>query len=230
MNKKELAFSQALINKIYQEPNKAFYANNILEHELIDWSLIEQVLNDTYRVTPEIVELIGKEQTKIPIPTFTSNWSQTPRPDPKFVFEKINSGHSLVILGASKITKEINQLCSIIENVIFGTSVDVHIYCGLKKSKSFKAHFDYADNIILHQSGKCYWKIYKQHAQDCKFKPNINGKKLDVEFECEIGAGDFIYVPKYQYHECIPLKKRISLSFPIVQSDTKLDRNWYSIE
>lgn len=230
MNHRELHFSNALFNKIKNEPDIAFYSNNIFQHELLDWNIIEQLLNDTYRVTPEIVELINKKQLKIEIPTFTTSWSKTPRPDPKFVFEKINSGYSLVILGSSKVTKEINDICSNIESTIPGTSVDVHIYCGLKKSKSFKAHFDYADNVILHQSGKCYWKIYKQHAKDCEFKHNVNGKDLDVEFECEIGPGDFIYVPKHQYHECIPLKKRISLSFPIAQSDTKLDRNWYSIE
>lgn len=230
MNHRELHFSNALFNKIKNEPNSAFFSKDIFQHELLDWNIIEQILNDTYRVTPEIVELINKKQLKIEIPTFTTNWSRLPRPEPKFVFEKINSGYSLVILGSSKITKEINEICSNIETIIPETSVDVHVYCGLKKSKSFKAHFDHADNVILHQSGKCLWRVYKQHAQDCDFKPNINGKKLDIEFECEIGPGDFIYVPKHQYHECIPLKKRISLSFPIVQSDTKLDRNWYSIE
>jgi ribosomal protein L16 Arg81 hydroxylase len=145
------------------------------------------------------------------------------------VFNKINAGYSLVILGASKITKEVNDICSLIEKIIPQTAVDVHAYCGLKKSKSFRAHYDHADNIILHQSGKCHWKVYKQHAKDCNFEYNVNGKDLDVEFECDLESGDMIYVPKHQYHECFPLKKRISLSFPIVNSDSKIDRNWYSI-
>ena len=230
MNKKELAFTEALIKKIKKEPNVAFYSNGILEHVLVDWNTIEYLLNDTYRVTPEIIELIDETRRKIKIPTFTSTWSSVPRPDPKFVFNKINSGYSLVIPGSSKITKEINEISASIESILPKTAVDVHIYCGLKKSKSFQAHYDSAHNIILHQTGKCHWKLYKQTAKDCNFEHNVNGKDLDVEFECDIGPGDFLYVPMNQYHECFPLEKRISLSFPIVESNTPIDRNWYSIK
>ena len=218
-----------LLNKIKNKPKKAFYLKDIIDHKLVKWKDLELLLNDTYRITPECIELINEKQVKIPIPLFTAAWSPTPRPDPHFVFDKINSGHSLVVLGASKITKEVNDICSMIESIILGTSVDVHAYCGLKKSKSFKAHYDNADNVILHQSGKCHWKVYKQHAKDCNFEYNMNGKDLDVEFECDLESGDMIYVPKHQYHECFPLKKRISLSFPIIYNDHKLDRNWYSI-
>lgn len=230
MNKRELHFCNALIQKIKNEPEIPFFSNGIFEHILLDWEILENILNDTYRITTGLVELIDRKQTKIEIPTFTSHWSSTPRPDPKFIFEKINSGHSLVLLGASKITKEINKICSNIELIIPNTSVDVHVYCGLKKSKSFRAHYDNVDNIILHQTGNCHWKLYKQHSKDCDFRPNVNGDDLDVEFECDIGPGDFLYVPKYQYHECFPLKKRISLSFPIFDSDDRLNRNWYSID
>ena len=229
MNKKEKAFTQALLNKILKEPNIAFYSKNIFDSTLLDWNDIEHLLNDSYRTTIDQIELIDKSNKKIDIPTFISTWCPTPRASTAFIFDKINANHSLVILGASKITQDINSLCLSIESTIPNTSVDVHVYCGLKKSKSFRAHYDNADNIILHQSGKCHWKLYKQHAQDCDFQHNVNGKKLDVEFECDIGPGDFIYVPKHQYHECFPLSKRVSLSFPIMNADTKLDRNWYSI-
>jgi ribosomal protein L16 Arg81 hydroxylase len=229
MNKKERAFLETLLIKISRDPQTAFYSKDILDHKLIKWDDIEYLLNDTYRITPECIELINENRVKIEIPLFTCAWSHTPRPDPQFVFNKINAGHSLVILGASKITKEVNHICSLIESIIPQTAVDVHAYCGLKKSKSFRAHYDHADNVILHQSGKCHWKVYKQRAKDCNFEYNVNGKDLDVEFECDLESGDMIYVPKHQYHECFPLKKRISLSFPIVNADTKLDRNWYSI-
>lgn len=220
---------ESFLKRIRKKPEIAFYAKHILDHKLLKWKHIEYILNDTYRITPECIELISEQQVKINIPLFTSAWSPTPRPDPEFVFDKINNGYSLVILGSSKMTKEINFICSLIESIIPKTSVDVHTYCGLKKSKSFKAHYDHADNVILHQSGKCHWKIYKQHAKDCDFQHNVNGKELDVEFECDMEAGDFLYVPKYQYHECFPLKKRISLSFPIIKNENKIDRSWYKI-
>lgn len=229
-NNKELIFVDALLNKIKKESDISFYCKDVLDDALISWNNIEYILNDTYRINPEFVELIDiKTQCKIPIPLFTSTWSQISRHQPEFVFNKINQGHTLVILGSSKITQKINHICYMIEDILNDVSIDTHVYCGLKNSKSFKPHYDTADNVIIHQTGKCHWKIYKQMAADRDYQHNIDKKYLDLQFECEIGPGDFIYVPKHQYHECIPLEKRISLSFPIVSGKDSIDRNWYKI-
>lgn len=229
MNEKEILFLRALIEKIQKDPDTSFFSNGIFDNRLLNWNHIEYIINDFYRLTPDLIELIDSNQTKIDIPTITSCWTKTPRPDPNFIIEKINSNNSFVLLGSSRLNSNINEVCRIIEKIIPNTSVDVHVYGGLKKSKSFKAHFDYAHNIILHQTGKCLWKVYKQTSKDCKFKQNVDGKKLDIEFECEIKAGDFIYIPANQYHECFPLSKRISLSFPIVFNESKITREWYKI-
>lgn len=230
MIEKEILFLRALIEKIQQNIDVAFFSKGILENSLFSWNDIEHLINDFYRLTPELIELIDASQTKIKIPTFTNSWSKVDRPDPKFIIEKINSGSTFVLLGASRFSLDINEVCRMIERIIPETSVDTHVYGGLKKSKSFKAHFDHAHNIIINQSGKCHWKVYKQRANDCNFKLNVEGKKLDVEFEFEAEEGDLLYVPMYQYHECFPLSKRISLSFPIVQSAKKISREWFKIK
>jgi ribosomal protein L16 Arg81 hydroxylase len=73
---------------------------------------------------------------------------------------------------------------------------DVHIYAGLNEvSKSFGEHFDQSANFILQTEGKSRWVI---------------SSFLDVVME----PGDVVYIPKLYVHECIPLTKRISLSFP----------------
>jgi len=73
---------------------------------------------------------------------------------------------------------------------------DVHIYAGLNEvSKSFGEHFDQSANFILQTEGKSRW---------------IVSSFLDVVME----PGDVVYIPKLYAHECIPLTKRISLSFP----------------
>lgn len=221
---------EKIINKIKNDPSESFYYKDKGDDKLLDWNSIESLLNDFYRNSYDTIELISQEHFKIDIPAVDEYWTKFPRPDTSFLFEKINCGHSLVILGASRINKKINNLCKKIEDVLGNCSVDVHVYCGLKKSKSFTAHFDTADNLILHQTGRCYWKVYKQYAADCLYERNVDGSKLDVEFETEIGPKDVIYVPRYQYHECIPLKKRISLSFPIIDNINTIDRNWYRIK
>ena len=67
MNKKEQAFTQALLNKILKEPNIAFYSNNIFDSALLDWDDIEYLLNDPYRTTIEQIELIDKSNKKVHI-------------------------------------------------------------------------------------------------------------------------------------------------------------------
>ena len=71
MNYREFVFLDALIRKIKDESDHAFYSEHVLDNTLVDWKHIEQILNDTYRITPECVELIDrKTQSKIPIPLF----------------------------------------------------------------------------------------------------------------------------------------------------------------
>jgi ribosomal protein L16 Arg81 hydroxylase len=75
-------------------------------------------------------------------------------------------------------------------------SNDVHVYIGVnEKSKSFGEHCDKSANFILQTEGKSRW---------------IVSNFLDVILE----PGDAIYIPKLQMHECLPITKRISLSFP----------------
>jgi hypothetical protein len=73
---------------------------------------------------------------------------------------------------------------------------NVHIYASYnKKSSSFNKHFDYAHNFIVPQQGKSRWI-------------------LDDFCDTILEPGDLLYIPYEWKHECIPLEKRISLSFP----------------
>jgi len=73
---------------------------------------------------------------------------------------------------------------------------DVHIYASFsKKSKSFKSHKDSSYTFILQTEGKSRWIV--KNMFDIILEPN-----------------DLIYIPKMVEHECIPMGKRISLSFP----------------
>lgn len=230
MNNKDISTIKALSRKIHDCPDEAFFAKHTIDQTFLRWPAIENHLNNFYGLDEDIVELISPDRHKVDLQMFKGAWMKSSKPDPSFIFEKLNNeGHSLVLLGASRFNSEMNQLCSIIEEQIPRSAVDIHVYCGLQGSKSFRAHYDTADNLILHQSGKCHWKIYKQKSKDCNYELNVDGETLDIQFEAEIESGDLIYVPMHQYHECIPLEKRISLSLPIVKHLNKIDRSWYSI-
>jgi len=73
---------------------------------------------------------------------------------------------------------------------------DVHVYTGHEDNcRSFGAHYDKADNFIVQTEGESNWI-------------------LKDSFTTVLKPGDALFIPKLWIHECKPLTKRISLSFP----------------
>ena len=73
---------------------------------------------------------------------------------------------------------------------------DAHIYgCRKDEGKSFSRHADKAHSFIVQCEGQCRWIV-------------------DGLGENILSPGDMISIPYLCYHECIPLGKRLSVSFP----------------
>jgi len=107
---------------------------------------------------------------------------------------------NLIFIDAYKYKKEFDTLNKFfklkIPQLNTSTHSDVHIYTGHEsKCRSFGPHFDLADNIIVQAQGKSRWIV-----ANC----------LDVILH----PGDAIFIPNQVVHECIPLGRRLSLSFP----------------
>lgn len=72
---------------------------------------------------------------------------------------------------------------------------DVHIYASRDKGESsFQLHKDKASNVIVQCEGACRW--------------TVDDKTYELE------QGDILYIPIGVKHHCLPLSKRLSLSFP----------------
>lgn len=113
--------------------------------------------------------------------------------------ELVNYKSTLVFIGAAGIKKEFLELKKVFElkfpQIKKATSWDVHIYFSFSgESTSFNTHVDQADNIILQTEGLSKWHL-----------PGFFDKTLTT--------GDMIWIPKGIKHGCIPVNKRISLSF-----------------
>ena len=73
---------------------------------------------------------------------------------------------------------------------------DAHIYASFKKEAcSFGKHLDHAHNLIVQQKGKSRWIV-------------------DDFCDTILEPGDMLYIPFKYKHECVPLSKRLSVSFP----------------
>ena len=73
---------------------------------------------------------------------------------------------------------------------------DAHIYgCSKKNEKSFSQHRDAAHNFIVQCEGVCKWIV----------------EGLDEQI---LTPGDMVAIPSECNHQCIPMSKRLSVSFP----------------
>jgi hypothetical protein len=82
-----------------------------------------------------------------------------------------------------------------------------HMYISLsKESKTFGRHKDNSDVWFLQCIGKTEWKIFDR----------------DKIYSYILDPGDFLFVPKYMYHETIPLSPRMGISFGMDFSDKNL--------
>ena len=116
-----------------------------------------------------------------------------------YPFNGVQDNQSLIIHKAKDLKEEFKVL---MDFFIMKTPElkqyqnDVHIFTSPSgTSNSLPLHHDTNHNYILQTFGKCRW-ICPDH--------------FDVIME----QGDLIFMPAYVLHLCIPLDKRISLSFP----------------
>lgn len=116
-----------------------------------------------------------------------------------YPFNGVQNNQSLIVHSANSLKEEFRLL---INFFIMKTPElkqyqnDVHIFTSPSgTSNSLPLHHDTNHNYILQTVGKCRW-ICPNH--------------FDVIME----EGDLIFMPAYVTHLCIPLDRRISLSFP----------------
>ena len=110
-----------------------------------------------------------------------------------------NHKYSLIFRGAKEVKETFYNLKKVFElkfpQIKKAKEWDVHIYSSYSgESTSFNIHADKADNVILQTEGLSKWHL-----------PNY--------FDTTLSTGDMIWIPKGVKHQCIPLNRRISLSF-----------------
>ncbi len=110
---------------------------------------------------------------------------------------KLESNKSYIIEDLYNYKKDFIELKNLFIKKFKIKSVrwDVHLYASMSNEGStFNIHSDPADNVILQTDGLSYWKLPKN-------------------FNTFLETGDAIFIPRGVEHGCIPMTKRVSLSF-----------------
>jgi ribosomal protein L16 Arg81 hydroxylase len=234
---------QHIREKLYKESNllledKPFVFKKLIASpsDFLSWTDVEKCLN-----APEFYnfDIIDKETNdKIKIPEYKKAWVFNKLvQDKKFITEKINQGHTLVINNYGFYSRHTHELLKLIESVFY-TDAAMHVYCGLEGSKSFTVHEDIPSNFIFQIEGTTAWKVYENRSSAIVasgYRPTAaDVSNFKVGLEVDLEPGDLLYIPARTYHVAQPDIKRLSISIPCWSKfneppEYSTDRNYYTI-
>tara|TARA_Y200000002_G_scaffold58962_1_gene44398 strand:- start:31705 stop:32442 length:738 start_codon:yes stop_codon:yes gene_type:complete len=226
-------------NLFYED--KPHFFENLLVNEsyksLVSWQDIEDCLNNPHFYN---FEMIDQHNNKIDIPMSEKAWEFGGKlvQDKQFLFNRFNTGNTLIIMNYGFHNKPITELLNNLEQM-FDIHAAAHVYCGMQDTKSFTIHDDYPANFIFQIEGETEWTLFKNRISYLYKSGLMNGKlkeeDLEVELKVNLKPGDALYIPSRAYHCAKPKGERISVSVPCWNKlatdrpNTSVDRNIYHI-
>lgn len=224
--------SKKILEKVKNFSNVPFVLKQSFNYkDLIHWKEIENYLNDNYSITKEQLGIIDTNRHMFNPPMGDYSWSLIKRYVPQEIFSLINSGNSFVLFNMNRFNKELNSLANEIESGLNGISLDLHIFGGLKSiCQSFTIHKDTSYNLIFQIDGKSRWMVYNS---DSNLPINLESDdQLNLLVDTTLDPGDVIYIPVNNYHKCIPMGKRLSISVcfvPTFDGNFCKNREWFTL-
>jgi Cupin superfamily protein len=195
---------------------------------IVSWKDIEYCMNH-----PSFygLELIDNQSNKLPHDTGFYVHHKG------MLFDRVlNESFGLIITQYGHHSEHTNRLLDVFEKT-FDVNAAIHVYCGFKKSTSFKIHCDAPNNFIIQAKGSCRWKVYNNRMSNLvdfhySHPAQIDEKDLDCILDVVLQPGDGLYIPPRMYHCALPSDERISMSIPCSPRSRldkpHVDRNYYS--
>ncbi|MCF8480602.1 MAG: cupin domain-containing protein [Rhodospirillum sp.] len=130
-------------------------------------------------------------------------------PHPEKVKALLEDGCSLALNRIDTLTPGLRALANALESQLFGRA-QINLYYSRKEVQAFSAHNDGHDVHAIHCGGEKDWIIYDFRADNPinhpNFKPSpderdrLKGKPM---MELTMKPGDYLYIPRGQYHEAL---------------------------
>ena len=192
---------------------------------LFKWDDVEHLLNNNI----DKFELIGEDKLKVKIPMIEEGWLGKTQ-DNKFIQEKITEGKSFVITATSFYNEKITNISAVLEKITgYGTNCHVYGNNSNDGGNSFSVHTDFTANLIVQTWGKSRWKVYDEIEDTPTRKATDEGLNCIMDEILEPGSA--LYIPPKKYHSCLPMSRRMSLSFAMMpQYKPKYEqREWLTL-
>lgn len=149
-------------------------------------------------------------------------------PDPEQVMSLLQRGATVTLDLIESLSPSVAGVAAALQTATGGVAV-CNAYCSWRSHQGFMAHFDTTDVIALHIEGTKRWRVYEGRYENSidveghnygSFSPEHHARaKGRVLEEIEMTQGDFLYLPRGQYHEALASSDAsLHLSFGIGQA------------
>lgn len=125
------------------------------------------------------------------------------------VMALVRQGASLVCNKIDTLTPELASLTRMLTETL-GGRVGVNLYCSWEQHQAFNAHFDTHDVFVFHVEGEKAWNIYEGRIDNPVEHPAFdmplerrNELKGKIAKALVLKPGDFLYLPRGQFHEAL---------------------------
>ena len=125
------------------------------------------------------------------------------------VMALVRQGASLVCDKIETLTPELGALARLLSESL-GGRVGMNLYCSWERHQAFNAHFDTHDVFVFHVEGEKTWNIYEGRIDNPVEHPAFdmplerrNELKGKVAKTLVLKPGDFLYLPRGQFHEAL---------------------------
>ena len=195
------------------------------------WKDVEYCINNPAFFDMKFIDRISN--TFIPFQSYERHWSR-PHAEQSELMNLFDHGHTLIINNFDLIDQARQNIMKSVEETFPNIRASMHIYAGMRESKSFKIHEDLANNFIIQVDGETHWRIYNDRASNLvsQMIESPSHSELDCVIDVILKPGDMLYIPARCYHQAQPKSKRLSVSIPMQHLMPHLrpkDRRYYEI-
>lgn len=158
-----------------------------------------QIVLDRQNVPPEVYCARSTNRDSQPIL----------KPKVDRVMALVRQGASLVCNKIETLTPELNALARLLSETL-GGRVGMNLYCSWAQHQAFNAHFDTHDVFVFHVEGEKAWNVYEGRIDNPVEHPAFdmplerrNELKGRVLRNLTLRPGDFLYLPRGQFHDAL---------------------------
>jgi ribosomal protein L16 Arg81 hydroxylase len=178
------------------------------------WRTLNDMLNMTSVWSGISLQLVLDKEV-VPVadycrPSIDRNNAQTMQPDATRVTALLRKGAALVANDVDALSPGLRSVAETLE-IALGAKAQANIYCSWQQRQAFDSHFDTHDVYAIHLEGEKVWQVYKTRADRPIAHPRYrhygqahhDRSKGEVLMEVTMRPGDFLYLPRGQYHDAL---------------------------